>query len=82
MEVNNLPKQLKIVIGLKFSGLFESPLFLYVGRVAPSSQESGNIPELKIKLKNATYNGIISCAVALIYSFIIPSVEHDLLFFK
>ena len=65
--VNNLPKQLKIVIGLEFSGLFESPLFLYIGRIAPSSQESGNTPELKIKFKNATYNGLISCAVALIY---------------
>ena len=82
MEVNNLPKQLKIVIGLLFSGLFESPLFLYRGRISPSSQESGNTPELKIKLKKATYNGIISCAVALIYSFIIPSFEHALLFFK
>ena len=28
MEVNNLPKQLKIVIGVLFSGLLESPLFL------------------------------------------------------
>ena len=65
-----------------FSGLFESPLFLYIGCIDPSSQESGNTPELKIKLKKATYNGIISCAVALIYSFIIPSFEHALLFFK
>ena len=48
--------------------------------MAPSSQESGNTPDLKIKLKRATYNGIISCTVALIYSFIIPSFEHDLLF--
>ena len=31
MEVNNLPKQLKIAIGLELSGLFESPLFLYIG---------------------------------------------------
>ena len=62
------------------SGLFESPLFLYIGCIATSGQESGNTPELQIKLKNVTYNGIISCAVALIYSFILPSFEHALLF--
>ena len=60
---------------------FESPLFLYIGHIAPSSQESGNTPELKIKLKNTKYNDIISCAVALIYSLIIPSFERALLFF-
>ena len=48
----------------------------------PFKPRSGNTPELKTKLKNAKYNGIISCAVALIYSFIIPSFEHALLFFK
>ena len=53
-----------------------------IGRITPKSQESDRSPELKIKLKKATYNDIISCAVALIYSLIIPLFEHALLFFK
>ena len=45
-------------------------MFLYIAPIAPPSQESGNTPELKIKLKKVTHYGIISCAFVLIYSFI------------
>ena len=53
-------------------------MFLYRGLITPSSQELGITPELKIKLKKITYsyNGILLCAVVLIYLFIIPSLER------
>ena len=58
-----------IKTSVKFGNkLFESPLCMYKGGVTPSSLESSNTPESKLKLKKATYNGISSCAVALIHS--------------
>ena len=47
-----------------------------------SSQESGRIPESSTKLKKQLYSGNIMSDVLLIYSFIILSLEHALLFFK
>jgi cell division protein FtsL len=48
--VNNLPRQLRIVIGRKLFGSSGLPLFLYIGFILPTSQMSGITPELKIAL--------------------------------
>jgi hypothetical protein len=50
IAVNNLPRQLRIVIGRKFFGSSGLPLFLYIGFILPTSQMSGITPELKIAL--------------------------------
>jgi hypothetical protein len=42
--VNNLPRQLMIVIGRKFFGSSGLPLFLYIGFILPTSQISGISP--------------------------------------
>ena len=79
-DVNNFPKQLKIVIGLKLFGSSTSPLFLYIGFIFPRSQLSGIIPVLKIILNNFTYIFIILLAVDFMYSLIIRSSPLALLF--
>ena len=53
--VNNLPEQLKIVIGQKFFGSILSPLFLYVGFMLAINQLSGIILELNTTLHNFLY---------------------------
>jgi hypothetical protein len=41
IAVNNLPRQLRLVIGRKFLGSKGLPLFLYIGLILPISQISG-----------------------------------------
>jgi cytochrome b subunit of formate dehydrogenase len=53
--VNNLPEQLKIVIGQKFFRSILSPLFLYVGFMLAINQLSGIILELNTTLHNFLY---------------------------
>jgi hypothetical protein len=53
-EVNNLPKQLIIVIDLKLLGSSLSPLFLYNGVIFPDNQSSGIQPLPNIILNSFT----------------------------
>ena len=48
----------------------------------PSSHESGKVPVSNIKLKNEVYNGSIICEGLFMYSLIISSFAHALLFFN
>ena len=53
-----------------------------MGFIIPSSQASGKVPVSSIKLKKDVYNGSIMWAVLFIYSLIIASFAHALLFFN
>ena len=53
-----------------------------MGLIIPSNQASGKIPVSRIKLKKELYNGIIILEVLFMYSFMISSFPHALLFFK
>ena len=48
IAVNNLPRQLRLVIGRKFLGSKGLPLFLYIGLILHISQISGEKPVSKI----------------------------------
>ena len=54
-DLNNLPKELKIVIGVYFSVLFESPWFLFICLIDPQTRS---------QVENQDAKGINSCAVA------------------
>ena len=78
MEVNTLLKQLNRYRSVVFLAIRIALVFIYIGLITPSSQESGNTPMSKIKFKNVTYNGIILCAVALIYSSLVVCSCFDI----